>query len=133
MSPTTVAITEVIGYLMTALGLGAVIVLCRPRHWPHFHKGWLLSTVGIGVLLDWLIFLRSYHWSPKLIAWGFPFAAAFFEVQEDGHLMDFVGPMTPVHFMLNLFIGLSLPHLFLAGYVLWKKRHSTGTSVEVSP
>jgi len=124
---------EATGYFMVAVGLGAVVVLCRPRHWPYFHKGWLLLTIGTGALLDGLVFLRSYHWSPKLIAWGFPFAAAFFEVQEDGRLRDFVGPMTPIHFLLNIFLGLSLPHVFLAGYVLWKKRRSAGSSVEARP
>ena len=116
---------EAVGYLMAAAGLWAVIYLALPQNWPYFHKGCLPISLGIGVLLVWQVFGCSYHWSPNLIVSGFPFAAAFFEVQKDGSLRDFVGPMTLAHYLLNLFLGLSLPHVFLAAYVWRKKRRDS--------
>jgi hypothetical protein len=84
-------------------------------------KKYFLIALGCGVLFSIISLFIKYPFSDTIMIYGFPFAAAAFQY-ENGHWVDYVGPLTGFYTFLNCFVFFLIPQLMLFAIAKLKER-----------
>jgi len=118
---------HVLGLLLLLLGIASAVIILKDRNRPLWRSWWLACTVLIGAALGIAADHAEYMLDPVTKAFGFPLIYLVFQQGEDGLWRDFVGWTTPTFAVCNFLIGLGLPHLVLAAYIIRRTRSVQGS------
>jgi hypothetical protein len=95
-----------VGIALGLLALRRNLLLLPHKRWVV----WLLVVVGLGT--GFPLGAMASHRDATLQVYGVPLTIAILELHE-GRWLDFVGPMTPVGFVLNTLVWAALWQLIL--------------------